>query len=262
MTTAVYIVSPSDKVDAFASHVRSIDYDGRKVLVGNAVQDVRTVVFADGSPGELKKKLESAAACDKEWKSLRERVMSMLKAVHASSEDLRLFVHFGGQSEDEVNNFNKMLGQLAADGETWCCYAISFGNKIPSELFVNGDFSPPVGEKFLAMCQNMHSGKVEEFEHVRALRLLLSNAESMSDGRFDVGAIRERLCDIYGTMSIDVMSDSEEKVFVDYPNVRKAFHVDSDDGCVRSSKAVINFQELEPFLSILEREERHHEPKQ
>ena len=189
MTTAVYIVSPGDKVDTFSAQARSVEYDGVKVLVGNAVQDVRWVVFADGSPGELKKKLGNGETCSEEFDMLKSRVASMLKAIRVGSEDLQLLVHFGGQGEDEVNKFNKVLGRLATDGETWRCYAISFGNKMPRELFPNGDFLPPVGEKFLAMCQNMHGGKVEEFEHVRALRMLLSCMMPGQDGKYDISVV-------------------------------------------------------------------------
>ena len=263
MTTAVYIVSPSDKIDAFASHVRSIDYDGRKVLVGNAVQDVRTVVFADGSPGEFKKKLASSEAPNKEWKALKARVVSMLKAVRVGSENLRLFVHFGGQGEDEVNKFNKALGLLVTDGETCSCYAISFGNKMPRDLFVNGEFSPPVGEKLFAMCHNIQGCKVDDFEYLRALRILLLCALPDQYGQYDISSVvchLLKLCEAK-TMN-EALSDGEMEFVKVNPLLCKLFHVDNIAADAKSTKVVINRQDFGQLLKILQREESHHEQKQ
>lgn len=263
MTAAVYIVSPSDKVDAFASQARSVEYDGMKILVGNAEHDVRSVVFADGSPGELKKKLASGEVPNKEWKVLKERVVSMLKAVRVGSENFRLFVHFGGQGEDEVNKFNKALGLLAADGETWCCYAISFGNKMPSELFPNGEFLPPVGEKFFAMCQNMHGGKIEGFEHVRALRMLLSCAVPDQDGQYDISAIDNRFLEICGAKTMnEALSDGEMEFVKVNPLPCKLFHVDNIAAKVKRTKVLIARQDFGQLLKILQREEPNREQKQ
>lgn len=256
MTAAVYIVSPSDKVDAFASQARSVEYDGMKVLVGNAEHDVRSVVFADGSPGELKKKLASGEVPNEEWKVLKERVVSMLKAVRVGSENFRLFVHFGGQGEDEVNKFNKALGLLAADGETWCCYAISFGNKMPSELFPNGEFLPPVGEKFFAMCRNMHGGKIEGFEHVRALRMLLSCMMPAQDGKYDISVVERNFLVLCGTKTMnEVLSEGEVDFIKANPLLCKLFHVDNMAANVKSTKLLISRQEFGQLLKFLKREE-------
>ena len=256
MTVAVYIVSPSDKLDTFASQARSVEYDGMKVLVGNVVQDVRSVVFAYGSPEELKKKLASGEAPYKEWKVFKERVVSMLKAVRVGSENFRLFVRFGGQGEDEVNKFNKALGQLAADGETWRCYAISFGNKMPRDLFPNGGFLPPVGEKFLAMCQNMYGGKVEEFEHVRALRMLLSCIMPAQDGKYDISVVERNFLVLCGTKTMnEVLSEGEVDFIKANPLLCKLFHVDNMAANVKSTKLLINRQEFGQLLKFLKREE-------
>lgn len=256
MTAAVYIVSPSDKVDAFASQARSVEYDGMKILVGNAEHDVRSVVFADGSPGELKKKLTCGEVPNKEWKVLKDRVVSMLKVVRVGSENLRLFIHFGGQGEDEVNKFNKALGRLAIDGETWRCYAISFGNKMPSELFPKGDFLPPVGEKFLAMCQNMYGGKVEEFEHVRALRMLLSCIMPAQDGKYDISVVERNFLVLCGTKTMnEVLSEGEVDFIKANPLLCKLFHVDNMAANVKSTKLLISRQEFGQLLKFLKREE-------
>lgn len=263
MTTAVYIVSPGDKVDTFAAQARSVEYAGRVVLVGHAVQDVRSVVFADGSLGELKKKLGSGETCSKEFDMLKSRVASMLKAIRVGSEDLQLLVHFGGQGEDEVNKFNKALGRLATDGETWRCYAISFGNKMPSELFPNGDFLPPVGEKFLAMCKNMHGGKVEEFEHVRALRMLLSCTLPDLYGQYDICSVGCRLLKLCGAKTMkEVLSDGEKEFVKASPSLCKLFHVDNMAANAKNPKVLVNRLEFGQLLKILQREESHHEQKQ
>ena len=57
MTTALYIVSPNDNVDAFASLSRSVEYGDKKVYIGNVVHAVQPIVLIDGPPMELKKKL-------------------------------------------------------------------------------------------------------------------------------------------------------------------------------------------------------------
>ena len=54
MTTAVYILSPSDKIDAFAAKAREREFEARNVFVGAIEGDMRSVVFQDGSPYVLK----------------------------------------------------------------------------------------------------------------------------------------------------------------------------------------------------------------
>ena len=184
MTTAVYILSPNDKIDSFASQAQELEYDARKVLVGPSDGDVRTVVFLDGSPTELK----NAIANDKEAKllleKLKSRVENMLKVVRVGYEDLNVFVHFRNQGSDELPNFNKKLKTLTADYSFFRCYAISFGNTYPPSLFPNSIFSPPNGDGFVKICNEINNGGLDELEHLRALRLMSRRSTSIIWNRF------------------------------------------------------------------------------
>ena len=114
MTTAVYILSSIEKIDSFAVQARELEYDTRKILVGSMDGDVRPVVFLDGSPTELKNAIVGGKDAKQFLNALKSRVESMLKATRVGQDDLRLFVHFGGQGEDEILKFNKALQSLTA----------------------------------------------------------------------------------------------------------------------------------------------------
>lgn len=258
MITALYIVSPNDNVEAFASLARSVEYGDKKVYVGKVAQVVQPVVFSDGSPIELKNKLSNGKAWDTEFKSLKSRMIDLLAALHIGYDDLRIFVHFGGQGEDEVGRFNKILASLTADEGACRCYAISFGNKLPRGLFVDGKFSPPSGERFFAMCRELQYGTAEVFPFLRALRVLLSCAKSDEKGMYDVGASCRQLLPATGHKAIsDALSAGEMDFIAANPLLSKVFNGN------RSGKAIsipgqVDEQEFKLLLKTLELED----PKQ
>ncbi len=182
MITAVYVVSSGDKVTAFADASHATEYDGRAVHVGVATEDVRSVVFADGAPAALKRAIANGESFEEALKVFRDRIENLLAFLHVGNENLRVFVHFGGQGEDEVRRFNDVLGRTSASR----FYAISFGNRLPDALFPGGVFTPPHGKSFEEMCNRLRSGGEDDFEHIRALRLLLSCAVPNEKGEYDV----------------------------------------------------------------------------
>ena len=258
MTTALYIVSPNDNVDAFASSSRSVEYDDKNVYIGNVAQAVQSVVFSDGSPIELKNKLSNGKAWNTEFKLFKSRMIDLLTALHIGYDDLRIFVHFGGQGEDEVGRFNKILASLTADEGACRCYAISFGNKLPRDLFLDGKFSPPSGEKFLAMCRELQYGTAEVFPFLRALRVLLSCAKSDEKGMYDVGATCRQLLSALGHKTISgALSTGEMDFIAANPLLSKVFN-GNRSGKATSIPGQVDEQEFKLLLKTLELEE----PKQ
>ena len=173
MTTAVYILSPSDKIDAFAAKAREREFEARNVFVGVIEGDMRSVVFQDGSPYMLKQAIATKSDPMSSLKNLKARVEDMLRSMRVGYDDLRVFAHFGGQGSDEIVKFNESLRLLTDELGMFRCYAISFGNHYPDTLFPNLVFSPPHGEVFRKMCEEVQKGQVDDFEHIRALRLIL-----------------------------------------------------------------------------------------
>ena len=258
MTTALYIVSPHDNVEVFSSSARSVEYDDKKVYVGKAAQAVQPVVFSDGAPIELKNKLSDGKLWDAEWLALKKRAVALLAMLHLECDDVRILVHFGGQGEDEVGRFNKVLASLTADEGACRCYAISFGNKMPRGLFVDGKFSPPTGERFFAMCRELQYGTAEDFPVLRALRVLLSCTKPDETGMYDVGASCRQLLSATGHKAIsDALSAAEREFVVTNPLLCKVFK-GSRSGNAINIPDRIDEQEFMLLLKNLEMEE----PKQ
>ena len=191
MTTVVYILSSNDRITSFASNAQESQYDTRKVWIGQIKDDVRNVVFLDGSPRALKMAIANGKDAKQLLKELRTRVGNMLKAMRMDYDDLRVVVHFGGQGEDEVKKFNGILATATSETDTFKCYAISFGNEIPQALFPNGVFTPPYGEAFKRMCVALQKGEAANFEHLRALRIMLSLVTYKENSRFISAGINE-----------------------------------------------------------------------
>ncbi len=173
MTTAVYILSPSDKIDAFAAKAREREFEARNVFVGVIEGDMRSVVFQDGSPYMLKQAIATKSDPMPSLKNLKARVEDMLRSIRVGYDDLRVFAHFGGQGLDEIIRFNESLRLLTDEFGTFRCYAISFGNHHPETLFPSAVFSPPCGGVFWKMCEELQKGRIDDLEHLRALRLVL-----------------------------------------------------------------------------------------
>lgn len=191
MTTAVYVLSPHDKIENFASKARRDAYENSAVYIGGLKDEVRSVVFVDGSPAELKRKIAHGEDLRKELHDYKDRLSDLLKYVRVGQDDLAAFVHFGGQGEEEVKKFNGILAAATSETDTFKCYAISVGNKIPQELFPDGEFSPPYGEAFKSMCVSLQKGEMANFEHLRALRIMLSLVRYKENGSFILGGISE-----------------------------------------------------------------------
>lgn len=173
MMTAVYILSPSDEIDAFAAKAREREFDARKVFMGAIEGDMRSVVFQDGSPYVLKQAVATNSDPSPSLKSLKARVEDMLRSTRVGYDELCVFAHFGGQGPDEIVKFNDSLRSLTDELGTFRCYAISFGNHYPDTLFPSLVFSPPHGEVFRKMCEELQKGRIDDLEHMRALRLVL-----------------------------------------------------------------------------------------
>ena len=232
MTTAVYILSSTDKVDSFALRARELEYDARKVFVESTDGDVRAVVFLDGSPAELKNAIVGGKDAKRFLNTLKSRVESMLKAIRVGQDDLRLFVHFGGQGENEVRKFNVVLGNEFLELDSFKCYAISFGNKIPEELFPNGIFAPPHGEMFKKMCSGLQRAETDCFDHLRSLRVLLSCVMPNKDGFHSIREIEDILLASHSYETIDEMlSESERQYVVQNKRLGKLCRMDTLDDC-------------------------------
>ena len=233
MTTAVYILSPADKIDAFALRSRELEYDARKVLIGSADGDVRPVVFLDGSPAELKSAIAGGKDVKQFLDALKSRVESMLKAIRAGQDDLRLFVHFGGQGDDEISKFNKELQSLTVASDSFRCYAISFGNHYPKPLFPDLKFLPPYGDSFFRMCEEVQAGKQEDWEHLRALRLFLPMFKCNDEDRFVMNDLDDVLRSVYDDSRLGrVLSDGERAWLVGNQRLMEIFDMtDKDDWC-------------------------------
>lgn len=233
MTTAVYILSSIDKVDSFASQARELEYDTRKVLVGSMDGDVRPVVFLDGSPTELKSAIVGGKDAKPFLNALKSRVESMLKATRVGQDDLRLFVHFGGQGEDEISKFNKALQSLTVASDSFRCYAISFGNHCPKSLFPDLKFLPPCGDSFFRMCEEVQAGKQEDLEHLRALRLFLPMFKCNDEDRFVMNELDDVLRLAYDDSRLGrVLSDGERAWLAGNQQLMEIFDMtDKDDWC-------------------------------
>ena len=253
MITSVYVVSPSDNVKNFASSARELEYEGRTVLVGKVERDVRTVVFAEGAPHALKRAIVNGGAFDAELDVFRTHIIDMLSALRISCDILRVFVHFGGQGEDEVRKFNDSLGQVSTESDSSPFYAISFGNHLPDVLFPNGIFTPPYGKSFDEMCNGLRHEAREDFEHIRALRLLLSCASPNDKGEYDVGEAWRQLWDL----GVPKLSDREKHYFMDYSTQTNLLCV--NNGYISFEKTIISAEEFALLLSFLEREEKNYD---
>ena len=215
MMTAVYVISNKDSIEEFASKAREREFEGRAVYIGNVEGGVRSTVFVDGPPLELKKMIASGEDAREVLMSFKRHVVSMLKSVHVGQDDLRVFVHFGGQGDGEVKKFNEILRNTLSDLETFKCYAISFGNKIPEELFLKGIFTPPHGKAFAPMCDSLQGGALEEnFEHLRALRLLIVGIKPDTDGYYAIGEIAKELLLLDGGKTVNTLLSQSERRFI------------------------------------------------
>lgn len=250
MITAVYVVSSGDKVTAFADASHATEYDGKAVHVGNVSEDVRSVVFADGSPAALKRAIANGEPFEEALRAFGNRIGSLLAFLHVGSETLRVFVHFGGQGEDEVRRFNDGLGRAPTDAGASRFYAISFGNRQPDALFPGGVFTPPHGKSFEEMCNGLRSGGEDDFEHIRALRLLLSCAVPNGKGEYDVGFAWLKMWDLNAAK----MSNVERHFITDNSAIDGLLHV-NDKGYLSFVRTMIGAEDFQRLLSILERTE-------
>lgn len=234
MTTAVYIVSPEDKIDTFASKARELEFDSRKVLLDKTESDVKAVVFLDGSPTELKNAITNNKEACFLLEALKSRVENMLKVVRVGYEDLRLFIHFGHQGPDELMQFNKALKALTADFNSFRCYAISFGSTYPPLLFPNSKFSPPNADGFVRMCREIQNNGIDYFEHLRALRVLLPIYSKTRDGRFILSS-SQILDDINGDRMFDyVLTDEEREWLYSKNDLNKFFQMTNKNDWIRN----------------------------
>ena len=258
MAIAVYIISPNDKIEDFESGALVREYGGSKVFIGELIQDVRSIVFVDGSPSLLKKKIEDDKTFEKEWEDLKSRVQNMLHAFHLGDEDLRIFIHFGGQGVNEAVKFNKMLGQLKEINESDRCYAISFGNKFPDDLFSEGKFFPPNGDKFYLMCRNLQDNILEDFAYLRSLRIMLLSTLPDGKNNYDIWTICNYINDFFGENMINQAVSAKEKDFITKnPFLQNIFHVNGNNNSILMPFGNINAQDYKNLLKILEREESH-----
>lgn len=185
MITAVYIVSPDDDLGKIPQSARKTEYDGRTVFVMRQGAVVNTVVFADGAPLALKRDLEQGLDCTGQMSNLCARLEGLLRWVNVSSSDVHAFVHFGGQGPDDLEKCNKHLSGLPATENSFKCHAISFGNRYPQRLFKDRVFSPPDGDEFGRMLDDLQRHVRANFEHLRAARILMENRQPIEDGVYD-----------------------------------------------------------------------------
>ncbi len=224
MTAAVYLLSPNDRVEAFASKAQEFEYDSHKVLIGQVEDEVRSVVFLDESPRELKSAILNDKDIQPLLKSLNSRVGNMLRAARVSYEYLRVFVHFGGQSEDEITKFNKALNKVVSDIDAFRCYSISFGNGIPSSLFHDREFYPPHGEEFKEMCSFLQNSDSVSFEHLRALRLLLACVQPNMNSTYTMREIEGKLLALSNCKTInESLSQSERRLVLKNGGLKEIF---------------------------------------
>ncbi len=197
---AVYIVSSHDDISVFrdkrqavmrrsGSLTASIDSSGTPPTVVVAGIDSKALNVAlnelggDSGPAQV-------------LSEFRKKVSESLLSLGIHCGDVRAFVHFGGQDRDAVVTRNKRLGRLGGDDDSFKCYAISFGETTPEELFPSGSFFPPSGEDFDKLCKKLHEGQIEDYCHLRALRLLLSAVELDERGMCDCEKIERIYRDI------------------------------------------------------------------
>lgn len=190
MITAVYIVSPDDDLGKIPQSARKTEYDGRTVFVMRQGAVVNTVVFADGAPLALKRDLEQGLDCTGQMSNLCARLEGLLRWVNVSSSDVHAFVHFGGQGPDDLEKCNKHLSGLPATENSFKCHAISFGNRYPQRLFKDRVFSPPDGDEFGRMLDDLQRHDCGNFEHLRAARILLENCQPDADGLYNCSDCR------------------------------------------------------------------------
>ena len=237
MTAAVYIVSSNDNVDNFASTARKVEYQGGKVLVGAVEGNVCTVILAEGSPEELKNALRTGSAVKSYLDALKSHVEYVLKETMGGMgyDELRVFVHFGGMGEDENVRFNEVLKKFnTGEMDRFGCYAVSFGNRYPSQLFQDFVFSPPHGDLLAAMCEGMQNGKIDDFEHLRALRLFLPRFERNDEGRFAIDDLDDILRNVFGGNRLGhVLTDDERTLLSQDVKIMKIFNMDDKDDWAR-----------------------------
>ena len=253
MTTAVYIVSSNDNVAAFASKARKTECDGRNVVVGNVDGDVRTVIFADGSPEALKNALRSGNGANAHLNALKKRVDYMLTVVTGGAryDELRVFVHFGGMGEDENVRFNEVLKLNTGGMDRFGCYAVSFGNHYPSQLFQDSVFTPPNGDLFAAMCEGMQNGKIDDFEHLRTLRLFLSMFRRNDEGLFVMDDFDNVLRTVFGGSRLGyVLTEDERTLLSQDAKIMEIFNMDDKDDWCRTPDE-LSAGEYEVLLSNL-----------
>ena len=254
MTSAVYVVSPRDNVKAFAATSREFEYDGRAVHVGGMVEEVRSVVFADSARANsaaaiLRQAIASGESFEDALKTFKMRIAGLLAFFHLESENLRVFVHFIGQGEAEVRQFNKALGQTSMNTGSFKCYAISFGNYSPYVLFPNNVFTPPHGKSFIEMCDGLRSEE-GDFGNIRALRLLLSCTTPNEKGEFDVSEAWWNLRNSSATK----ISNGERRFLADNTQLAGLLQV-NNCGFLSFGRTIVGEEEFMRILSILERTE-------
>jgi len=198
--TAVYVISSHDDISAFRENRKAVMRRfGLLTAYIDSVGAPPTVVVTGIDSKELNVALKQFGGDPEPAKVLdafRKKVSEALLSLDIACGEMRVFIHFGGQDREAVVARNKRLGRLCADDDSFKCYAISFGETTPNELFPSGRFLPPSGADFDKLCKKLYYGKVEDYCHLRALRLLLSAAEFDERGMCDCEKVERSYRDI------------------------------------------------------------------
>lgn len=198
--TAVYVISPHDGISVFREKRKAVMQRSGSLsayISGGGIH-LSVVLIGIDSKGldSALREMNDDSNKSEALEQFRKKMSDSLLSLGIPSGEMRVFVHFGGQDKDAVVARNKMLGRLCGDDDSFKCYAISFGETTPEEFFPSGKFLPPTGEDFDKLCKKLYDGKIEDYCHLRALRLLLSAVEFDEKGMCDCGKIKRTYRDI------------------------------------------------------------------
>lgn len=179
MIISVYYTGDKDEVNAFGGEYNETSIGTRISTLKIRYSETPTpvVILHDPAKDSLQKicdeKIIGNDAIANELDKLYNHVAEQLQHCGISNvgcADIRLFIHFGGQSKPTVKFFNKRLTDCCRK-ENFQCYAVSRNNKIPSALYSDDAKITPPGKEddIKCMCEELRNG---DWSNIRAVAVL------------------------------------------------------------------------------------------
>lgn len=167
MIVSVYFAKDRDEPAAFVGDYDDLREAGSARMMRFSAADspdCPVAILHGPAKDPLKSACEAknpdADSIAEELDKLRSHVAAQLRHCGISgieNAEIRLFVHFGAQSWQDVKNINKKLAECGKT-EKFQCFAVSRYNRMPEELYptCDGEITPPRTENAInRMCETL-----------------------------------------------------------------------------------------------------------